>query len=755
MKLLVSTGFYAALFAVACALTSSAQDSTKRQSSATVVPVGRKTVGISFEGGGALGLAHVGVMMWMDEHHIPIDSISGTSMGALVGGLLAVGQSPQQIAALAKSKTFETIFITQPSLNHSSFRRRQDRQEMPHALTLGLKGGVSVGNNLINDSELNALLNHEMSAYGSNTLNFDDLPIPFRCVASNLTTLSPYTFDQGSLPLAVRASISIPGVFAPIHTSAGIMADGAITDNLPIDVLRQDLRPDIAISVYLGDSAFSDRDAASLTSVLSRALSVGTAWNVALTRPLADIEISPAVTALSVTDYSKADLLVKAGYDATELQRERLLPLALDDADWKSYQANIASRQRSGLQRINVVRVEGPDPRISVRLAQDANKLANRPFNDDDANSLVANLRGEGTIDAYYETFHVPPSSDADPKASSAEPDNGIIVHWKPNIDGPPYLLVNADIAAMNGNVTSGVIDLRFIDENLGGYGSELRADSQVGYLTRFGLEYYRALGNSRVYLQPSLVYLRTPIYYWENQKRVSERLLQRAGGGFDLGMSITRALQVAVRYQNADARWVLKDGTDSSPTQHLSGTSQSIAGHIFITNRSSEIASPTGGQLDLTVGHLLHTADSVAAPLAILKARQSFTFAQSNSVIFSLEANTYFRNNVADPFRFTIGGPLRLSASSVDEFRGTDTGLLQSMYLRRIAVLPTGLGQGIYLAAGYEGGSVWSPERTSILRQDGVFGVLVNTPIGVLTLGGAIGDAGHRKVFFTLGKFF
>lgn len=97
----------------------------------------------------------------------------------------------------------------------------------------------------------------------------------------------------------------------------------------------------------------------------------------------------------------------------------------------------------------------------------------------------------------------------------------------------------------------------------------------------------------------------------------------------------------------------------------------------------------------------------------------------------------------------------MHLSASSVDEYRGTDTGLIQAMYLRRLANLPTGIGHGIYFATGYEAGSIWSPERTSILRQDGVAGLLLNTPVGVLTLGAAVGDAGHRKVFFTLGRFF
>ena len=101
------------------------------------------------------------------------------------------------------------------------------------------------------------------------------------------------------------------------------------------------------------------------------------------------------------------------------------------------------------------------------------------------------------------------------------------------------------------------------------------------------------------------------------------------------------------------------------------------------------------------------------------------------------------------------MGGPLRLYASSVDEYRGTDDVLGRLVYLRKIVTLPTGVGEGIYLTGGYEAANIWSPERSSILRQDAFGGFLVSTPIGTLTLGGAIGDAGHRKAFFTFGHLF
>lgn len=193
----------------------------------------------------------------------------------------------------------------------------------------------------------------------------------------------------------------------------------------------------------------------------------------------------------------------------------------------------------------------------------------------------------------------------------------------------------------------------------------------------------------------------------------------------------------------------------DDSPNQHLSGTTDTLALRTRYSNRTAEIASPQGSEIDLTAGHIIHATDSRDAPFLLFNAKQSFTFEQKNLLSLSADANTYFRNNVADPLRFTLGGPLRLYASSVDEYRGTDTVLTRAMYLRRFATLPTGLGQGIYFTTGYEAGGIWSPDRHSLLRQDVVVGVLMNTPIGAITVGGSLGDAGRRKVFFTFGKLF
>jgi NTE family protein len=211
--------------------------------------------------------------------------------------------------------------------------------------------------------------------------------------------------------------------------------------------------------------------------------------------------------------------------------------------------------------------------------------------------------------------------------------------------------------------------------------------------------------------------------------------------------------MQVSADWSAAYTRWRLRTGEDGTPS--LAGTAQTGLVHFRLDKASSGTVSPDGLRLSAAAGVLLHAAGSENAPLIHLAFNRSRPWGESNIFGLSGEINSYLRRDVAQPYRFTLGGPMRLSASSFDEFRGTDTDLARSGYMHRIAALPTGLGQGLYTVLAYEGGEIWSPESRAILRQDGIAGLVGSTPIGVITIGASVGDAGHRKLFVTLGRWF
>jgi NTE family protein len=203
-----------------------------------IAPQRRRSIGLVLEGGGALGLAHIGVLQWFEQNHIPVDRIAGTSMGALVGGLYASGRSANNLREIATSDVFSGMFAVQTAYTDVDYRRRQDRRDLPQAISFGLKSGVSFRNAVLTDTGLNAFLLDAFAAYNREGIAFDQLPIPFRCVATDLNTLEPVVFDGGSMPQAIRASISIPGIFSPVSYHGHYLVDGAIMDNLPTDVAK-------------------------------------------------------------------------------------------------------------------------------------------------------------------------------------------------------------------------------------------------------------------------------------------------------------------------------------------------------------------------------------------------------------------------------------------------------------------------------------------------------------------------------------
>jgi NTE family protein len=727
-----------------------------------VTPQGRPVIGLVLEGGGAMGLAHIGVLQWLEEHHIPVDRLSGTSMGALVGGLYASGHSVQELKAIATGTVLDTVFTLQVPYTDVSYRRREDRRDLPQAIQLGLKGGVSLRNSLLTDRALDSFLRDEFGAYNSHAVDYDQLPIPFRCVATDLTELKPLIFRGGPLPSAVRASISIPGVFAPVDYHKHFLVDGAIMDNLPVNVVKRDLGATVVIAVHLTDTPFAEGDIGSVVGVFARAFSAGTQRNVDESVKQADVLLLPATDKFTTMDYNKAQQLMDAGYKSANDQAGSLLRYALSDADWASYLAARRGRMRARPGRLQILRVEttavaagseGAEKEVALDLAP----LKKQPI---DAAAITKDLRkvqANGSYEAAFETFSEaapgPVNAGATGVSPSATPDTGVLVRLNPIPNGPPFLLIGADLSAQNSNVTRAGFDFRLIDQNLGGFGSELRGDLRLGFLTQANVEYYRLLAPSGWFVQPRITLLREPVYEWQDQKRVSEWFEQQVGGGVDFGRTFDRNFQASLEYRNQLVRWHLTAGNVEG--LNLSGTTQTAVAHFFYDSTESGTISPKGMRLELKAGEVFHSVASENAPLVQVHAGKTFTWEQKNLFGATFDLNSYLRHNIADPLRFTLGGPFRLSASSMDEYRGTDDYLVRFGYLRRLASLPTGLGQGLYLTTAYEAGEMWSPEKRAFLREDVFSGLVVDTPLGVVTFGGSVGDAGHRKVMISVGKLF
>src|SRR5277367_4548632 len=326
----------------------------------------RPRIGLVLEGGGALGLAHIGVIQWFEEHHIPVRYVAGTSMGALVGGIYATGHSPEDLRKIISGIQWNEVLRGATPYKDLSFRRKEDAQEYPNSLEFGLKHGIQFPEGFNSGQQVGLILDQIALPY-SEVKDFNDLPISFGCVATDLVAGKQEVFRSGSLALALRSTMSLPGIFTPVRDGDRIFADGALLDNLPVDV-AQDMGADLTIAVHLQVKALDPKDPLSTFTVLGRSLSVVIAANELRSMEQADVLISVPLGDFSSFDYARADEMIKLGYAAAQSKASVLSAFSLNDDDWKDYVARRNSRKRTKLPTPQFIEVPGATPEIAALI---------------------------------------------------------------------------------------------------------------------------------------------------------------------------------------------------------------------------------------------------------------------------------------------------------------------------------------------------------------------------------------------------
>ncbi len=222
-------------------------------------------------GGAAIGLAHIGVIRWLEEHHIPVDYVAGTSMGGLVGSLYATGRDARQIEEFFDVIDWPEVLRINTPFQDLSFRRKEDRRQFPTSLEFGLRGGFKLPVGLSPGHAVGLMISRAAAPYAE-LKSFDELPIPFRCVATDLVKSQEVVFSSGPLFDALRATMSVPGVFAPLVLGDQVLVDGSLLNNFPIDVARS-MGADVIIAVGL-DAPASAGDFNNLLAIVRRSLGV-------------------------------------------------------------------------------------------------------------------------------------------------------------------------------------------------------------------------------------------------------------------------------------------------------------------------------------------------------------------------------------------------------------------------------------------------------------------------------------------------
>ena len=725
------------------------------QPALAATPKHRPRVGLALSGGGALGLAEIGVIQWMEENHIPVDRVAGTSMGSIIGAMYATGMSPAEIKVFAEKIHWDAAFLPEPEYAQLSYRRKQDHRDFLVTSSLGLKHGLG-GPNGFNSGQAAGLLLDRI-AFAEAGTSFDDLPIPFRCVATDMQNGDAVVLSDGSLAQAVRASMAIPGVFTPVDINGRVLADGGMVQNIPVETVRS-MDSDVVIAVELHLPPGEASELSTLIGVLSRAVDVMITQNERRSLALADAKVQVETKGFSVTDYNRVDDLVKLGYNTARSQSAELLPYRIQDAaEWQKYLDDRNAKKRTAAKSVASIEVVGADPDTDRRIQRRVSKILRGSLDLPTLETQLTRIAGEGQFDRLgYEGF-----------AQNGVPALRVTAHEKSY--GPPFVDLAANVNGSGVAAFDFSAGARITFMDLLHHGGEWRNDLLFGSSNVAASEYYQPIGSSPLFVAPYAFASKYARNSFSGLTRVAVFGDERAGGGVDLGYSSGRRSEFRVGYEIFDGKLSPLIGATGLPIVH--GSTGEFRARFVWDGQDSPSVPSTGTRVLATLSHvmespgLLHSVDqldvqtSIFVPVGKRLDEKSEVKTTKTSIFFVAAGGTTFRGS-AGPFQvFTLGGAFRLGAYLPDEFLGNHYAYSSIGFRREFYRLPPLVGGKIYWGGWYEAGSAFGMQGDNpgpvAVRGTFNLGLIADTIVGPIALAGSVSPTGQSRVNFSIGRLF
>src|SRR5216684_2029914 len=569
----------------------------------------RAKIGVALEGGGAMGLAHIGVLKWFEEHHIPVDYVAGTSMGGLVGGFYATGMSPDELNTLIDGLDWRQILSDRTPFEDLAFRRKEDQRAYPNSLIFGLRDGLSLPAGLNAGHHIGLLIDRVTLPYDE-VVNFDALPVPFRCVATDLVSRKSYVFKDGSLAVALRATMSIPGAFSPVHDGKAVFVDGGLLNNLPTDVVRQ-MGAEIVIAVHLEPAPVEAKDIQSVFSVLNHSVRVLLEENEVRSLAQADAVVSVPLAEFTTVDYAKSAQIMKRGYDATNARARLLEAFALDDADWQEHQRVREVRKRSDVPTPQFIEVQGTNAHEATDVIRYVKRFQGKPVNPEKLDEVLTRLTGVGRYDsAGYRLVE-----------KNGQP--GLLVQVVEKNYAPPMFQTAFEVdGSQSGNVDF-TMGTRFTLMDVAGFRSEWRTDVLLGNTYGIQSELYRPFrAESKWFFAPRADASDTTFQIYAKNDPLADYRIYRMNIGADLGYGFSRFSEVRLGYAVGELSTKLRLGTPEIPA--VSGR-VGAARMRYVMDHTDDPVIPRRGFRVESNFHWFDTSPGTTSAFPALDARLEF----------------------------------------------------------------------------------------------------------------------------------
>lgn len=723
----------------------------------------RPRVCLALSGGGARGYAHIGVIKALEKMQVPIDCIAATSMGAVVGGLYASGLSANELEARLSHINLSDIAFDRNERAELPQSQREDDLQYPIGISAGYGDGrIKLPTGLAQGNRLLALLQNWTAQVPAGAA-FDKLPTPFRTIATDLGTGAPVVLDHGSLPRAIRASVAVPGLFAPIKVNGRTLVDGGLVSNLPVQLAR-DMGADVVIAVNiaspLDDPASLDSPAAVTQQMVTILTNQNVSTQKALLRP-GDVLIEPQLGDLSFSDFSRANDGIWSGWNAVLASEPRLASLALPADAWQSYLAARKGTQAVAVAaRIDAIQIhsQGRIPASFVRKYLGVTE--GDTYDAVTLNREMAQLSTTGDFESVTQEL------------VTEDGRNVLKVEAQQKSWGPQFLLFGFGVSTTFNGQGSFNLQLGHRYPWITPGGLEWRNDivlgsSQAKWHTELRQPVFDRLG---FYIAPYVEYGRKRIDLYgdttpnRNTQPQSAYRVDTAVAGLDLGVPLGRLgeFRAGVNYQQVDSSPVYNLLVGNGRLFPSTRVRQPTVRAQLTIDQLDDPLFPRTGYYLLATNELAFGGTDNRFNDAHAKALWAASYGRHTLNLAAEAAVTYgdhrSNNSLSGGLGFTLGGFQHLSAYAQDQFAGNYLLYGRMTYLNdlREFVLP-GLRTTV-LGASLEAGDVWLRRRNfgnGPFKSSASLFIGGNSAIGPLYFGVAAAPYGVWNLYLQLGRVF
>jgi len=705
----------------------------------------RPKVGLVLSGGAARGLAHIGVLKALEEQGVHIDAIAGTSMGAVVGGLYASGYSVEELEKLATTLDWQQALSDAPPRKDVPFRRKQDDRDFLVKQKLSFRDDGSLGLPLgvIQGQNLSLLLESKL-AHTADTRDFDKLPIPFRAVATDIASGEKVVFSRGHLPQVIRASMSIPAVFAPVELDGRLLVDGGMVDNIPVDVAR-DMGVDLAIVVDIGSPLRDRKQLATVVDVLNQSITLMTRRNSE--EQLAslhqdDVLIQPPLAAFGVTDFGRAQDMIDAGYRATRTLDNRLAGLRHAEGDTGLAVAR-SPRQRRPV--ITAIKVENDSKVSDDVIRYYIRQPLGEPLELDRLQTDMGTLYGLDYFDrVQYRVVH-------------KGDDNTLVINARGKRGGTDYLRLGLNLSDDMRGDSAFNLGASYRINGINRLGAEWLTRAQIGDQQELYSEFYQPLDvGSRYFIAPYLDFGSQNIEATLDNDPVAEYRLERYGFGLNLGRQIGTYGEVRAGVGKAWGEADVRIGDQDLPSVSFNEGFYELK---YSFDTFDNVYFPHSGEdIRLALRKYDKSLDSDEDYRQWeLKLDKAFSSGPNSLVLGGRYGRTLDDAPVVIS-SFVFGGARQLSGFRQDSVSGQNISLMRMVYYRRLtprAYLP--LDFPLYLGGSLERGRAWNNDNefdSGYINAASIF-LGLETPLGPLNISYGANSEHQQAVYLNLGHTF